>query len=237
MRKPRFSGTLIGNKYPFFLNNSNLKESFYLYQVTTPKMLSDFTPLLTLTKVGEKTVKGQFCATEEHMNHADIISTLLRLRNKKDLAKVAAEYLETEILNREEQERNGKDVVEVYENGYDFPLFEMDNSSNTTKAVIVGLRDALRWSRYRFYPGNYVDMLVSPTQFAVLKVVKAEGDGVKLTITGVYNNTDVTLSNPLNVDLASVDFPKDVFEGKTRASELNRALRAFEWRSFDNNEY
>lgn len=162
MRKPRFSGTLIGNKYPFFLNNSNLKECFYLYQ-----MLSDFTPLLTLTKVGEKTVKDQFCATEEHMNHADIISTLLHLRNKKDLAKVAAEYLETEILNREEQERNGKDVVEVYENGYDFPLFEMDNSSNTTKAVIVGLHDALRWSRYRFYPGNYVDMLVSPTQFAV----------------------------------------------------------------------
>ena len=232
MRRPKMYGTLIGNVYPFFLDNTSMK-SYYLYQVVTPEMLSDYTPLLTFRKISERTKPAEFSANEKSMNHCDIIATLMHSR--KGINKKAIEFLDKEILTRPDDKK--KSNATFYENGYDFPLFEMDNFSNTTKALIIGLRDSLRWNQYRFQPGSYMDIMLTGTKFGLFEI-KGDKDSIWLEPRGIYEYSDVELQNPLKIDLSTLAgyYPSGKFSGEKRASEMNRALRQTEWRSFDNAE-
>lgn len=221
----RKNSNFIGYTYPFFLNNNKM-DTYYLYRIGSPEMLSDFTPLLTFSKIGEKTDKSNFCASEKYgMSSGDIIATLMKSR--KDFSTKATQYLEENILGE-----NSKAVV--FPNKMEFPLYEMDNQ--ITKTLIIGLRDNLRWAIYKFRAGNFVDILLTPTKFGVFEIIEKDG-GLTLDLRGVYKMTDVNLSNPLPVDLNKVNYPKEVFKGDKVASDMNRAIRSADWKSFDTKEF
>lgn len=229
MKRVKTRGTLIGNKYPFFLENSSMK-AYYLYQVVSPEMLSDYTPLLTFQKIGERTRPTDFSADSRGMNHCDIVATLIHSR--KGIAKRAVDYLVKDILNRDDRRKN---TTVFYENGYSFPLYELDGSNNTTKSIVIGLRDSLRWSHYRFQAGHYVDLLLTPNMFGLFEI-KGDDKEIWLEPKAVYDVMDIEMTTPLNIDLGRLEgfYPKDHFTGEKKNSEMNRALRMSEWKSFDN---
>lgn len=225
--------TLIGNQFPFYLDNSNLGNSYYHYQVVSPSMLADYTPLFTLKKVGEKTEKYHYSADAKSWNHADIISTLLKSR--KNIKTNSVNFVE-KLLSRKEGGFFEKNLnnVNVYENDNNFPLVELDNLALATRTLVVDLRDMLRWRNYKFIPGNCIDILISPDKFLVAKI-EGEGETIWLKPNAVYSTDDVNMKTPIEMDLSTLHYPKGKFEGKVRVSDLNRAIRAAEWKSFDIN--
>lgn len=232
MRRPKLTNTMIGNVYPFFLNNQALK-TYYLYQIVSPGALSDYTPLLTFQKICERTGDKDFSAVERKdycMYGADIIATLLKSR--KNIKAEAVKYLSEQILAR----GDGSWQPTLYENDVNFPVFEMDWNNSVAKALIIGLRDALRWQQYRFAPGNKIDLLLTPTKFGVFEI-KGDKEAIWLEPVGVFHNSDVEMKNPIaGVNMQELDWPKGKYVGATRASALNRVLRQTEWKSFDNAE-
>jgi hypothetical protein len=124
--------------------------------------------------------------------------------------------------------------IKVYENDNDFPLIELDNLSLATRILIVDLRDMLRWRNYKFTPGNCIDILISSDKFLVAKI-EGEGEVIWLKPEAVYSTEDVNMRTPIEMDLSTLHYPKGKFEGKVRVSDLNRAIRAAEWKSFDIN--
>jgi hypothetical protein len=68
--------------------------------------------------------------------------------------------------------------------------------------------------------------------------IKGDKDSIWLEPKGIYEYSDVELQNPLKIDLNVLAgyYPSGKFSGEKRASEMNRALRQTEWRSFDNAE-
>jgi hypothetical protein len=231
MKRPRLHNTLIGNVYPFFLNNQELKNSYYLYQVVSPSYLGDQTPLISFAKIAEKTTPRDFSAVDRggcSMYSCDLLATLLKSR--KNIRETSVKYLMENILGRGGDANS--DAPTLYENGYDFPMYELDWNNSTTKALIIGLRDALRWQLYRFAEGNQIDLLLTEKTYGVFKI-KGEKDMIWLEPIAAYQNSDVEQKEPLDVDFGKYEYPKTKFSGKSRASDMNRALRQFEWRSFD----
>ena len=220
MLKYCVNNSLIGNCYPFFLSNYNLSDSsYYLYRIISPSLSPDCIPYISLEKVSEKT------KNEPHEKGVDIISVCV---GKKVNGSKAGEFVQS-LLKREE-------VSNVVENNTKFPLIEMINSNSPQKILIVGLRDILRWKIYRFLPGRFIDVLWTPTKFVVFKIIAVDQEAIGIEPVAVYNNNDVTLSNPLNVDLTKIDYPKEKFSGKSKASDLNRTLKRIEWGSFERRE-
>lgn len=221
-RYPVKKSSLIGNYYPMFLNNSVLGSSVYLYQVSTPGLSKDLVPLISLEKVGEITRKCDFSATERSMKSIDILSTILD-RNESNIEARSIEYLE-DILKREVP------IIEKRGNE-EFPGLEMNHGNNRLQvSLIVDLRDDIRWRCYRFLPGRLVDILWSENTFAVFKI---EGDNntISLSPVALYNNTDVSMRNPIPYDFK--DYQNLTFSGNTKTSDLNRAIKRLEWMSFD----
>jgi hypothetical protein len=161
------------------------------------------------------------------MFHGDLIATLMKSRKK--MSEGAVKYLEKEVFNRPEE---SKIAQKMYNNGINFPLF--DYSTYTLRSIIIGLRDNIRWNRYRITSGKKIDMLLSPTQYGVFKI-KGDKESIWLELDGVYDNLDIEQQNPLNVDTTKVQYPKEKFFGDKKSSELNRAIRSYEWKSFENN--
>ena len=222
MLKLCVNNSLIGSCYPFFLSNNELSESsYYLYRIYSPSLSPELIPYISLEKISEKTRSN-----EPHEKGADLISVCLgkRASNEK-----ACEFVQS-ILKREEE------IVIKANTSNKFPLIEMANTNSPQKSLIVGLRDALRWRIYRFIPGRFIDVLWTPTKFVVFKINAEEQDAISLEPVAVYDNNDVNLTNPLNVNLNTIDYPKEKFSGKGKASDLNRLLKRLEWNSFERRE-
>lgn len=221
MLKYCINNSMIGNCYPFFLSNFNLSDSYYLYRIYSPSLSPDLIPYLSLEKINEKT------KNEPHEKGADIISVCLG--GKKASSSKARDFVFS-LVKKE-------NPTAVEENNNDFPLIEMIGSNVLQKTLIINLRDALRWRVYRFIPDRYIDVLWTPTKFLVFKIkgTKTETgeEALYLEPVAMYNNMDVNLSNPLNIDLSKLDTPKEIFSGKSKASDLNRYLKKLEWGSFD----
>lgn len=215
MIKYNLFNSMIGNQYPFFLNNSALKDSYYLYQILSPSLSPNCIPYISLTKISEKT------KSEPYGNDSDIIS--ICLGTKKNIEKTAPEFIES-LLKKEDPLVEG--------NNKKFPLVEMENGNNLQKSIIIGLRDALRWKSYKFTPGHFVDILWTSKDFLVFEI-KGDKETIWLEPVAAYRNTDVNLETPLFVDWSRVDYPKDKFIGVTKASDLNRIIKRIEWNSFD----
>ena len=68
---------MLGLGYPFFLNNSRLKDSYYYYEIYSPGLAEDLTPYLSLIKTGEKTI------SEPKEHGSDILA--ICIGSKKDI--------------------------------------------------------------------------------------------------------------------------------------------------------
>lgn len=208
---------MLGMGYPFFLNNSRLKDSYYYYEIYSPGLAEDLTPYLSLIKTGEKTI------SEPKEHGSDILA--ICIGSKKDIVNTGKQFVENIFMNR--------DTV-VEENGREFPLFEMREGNDLQKALIIGLRDSLRWKLYRFQAGRQLDLLYSPSEYVVFNICGDEDDTqIWFEPVAVYKLGDMEQRNPLKVDLTKLEYPREHFEKKAgKVSEINRMLKALEWKSF-----
>jgi hypothetical protein len=214
------TGTMIGYQYPFFLNNSNLSEAYYLYQITTPGLNEDLVPYISMTKISEKT------KSEPYGKDSDILSMCLGSR-KGITPESGKEFLEG-ILKKEN--------TVVKENGDKFPLVTMIPGNNMQRSIIIGLRDSLRWKNYKFVPGRYVDLLCTSKDFVVLKIC-GDREALWFEPVAAYRVNDVNLEKPLNVDWNRINYPREKFTGTSKASDINRTLKRLEWGSFDRRNF
>jgi hypothetical protein len=232
MKRPKISDTPIGKLYPFYLENKVLRDH-YLYQVVTPEMLPDYTPLLTLVKISERVHPNEkLQATKNNMYHGDLLAMMMR-GSRKDLSKKAAAFIEKSFSGKMGSHiyESSEKAPAVFENGTDFPLYEMDPFG--TRLIVCGIRDLIRKTKYQIRDGALIDILLTQDTFGVFKIVGV-GEGVKLQIQGVYNMADIARQNPLNLDLSKVvNYPKKTFTGETKNYDLFRAIRSCEWRSFE----
>lgn len=222
MTKYNLINSMIGEVYPFFLSNSNLEDSYYLYRIYSPKLSEDLIPYISLEKISEKT------KNEPYGHGTDILS--ICLGSKKNI-EVNSVKLLSELLKKESPEIKG--------NNLEFPLIKLENGNNIQKSIIIGLRDLLRWKIYKFQPGRFVDILWTPNQFIVFEIKGGdkEEDEIYLEPKGVYNNMDLNLEKPLDIDLNTIDYPKTKWSGKYKASEINRLLKKLEWESFNRSSF
>ena len=232
MGRTRLHNTMIGKVYPFFLNNTNL-QSYYLYQVNTPGISSNEVPLLSLTKLSEKTMnKGEYSMKEGDTRQYDLDVIFTIIHSRTNSFKKISDFMYRNILDRAEGVYGKADLY--YDlNEFKFPMWEVEKNNNVTRAIIVGVRDQLRWSKYRFQEGCYIDVLVTPTKFAVFKLVGDGKDQLWLEPVGVYNNYDVDMKNNLTDSLGKLNYPKVKWSGEKRASDINRVIRSMEQKSFD----
>lgn len=208
---------MLGVGYPFFLNNSNLKDSYYYYEIYSPSVdEEDLVPYLSLVKTNEKTI------SEPWGHGSDILA--MCLGSKKDITMNGTNLVNDILINRD---------TEVVENGREFPLFKMTEGSDLQKALIIGLRDALRWKSYRFQAGRQLDLLYTSTEYVVFDICGDDNE-IWFEPKGVYKLDDVNQVNPLKVgDLTKLEYPKEHFERKSnKISEINRMLKVLEWKSF-----
>lgn len=223
MIKLNLVNSMIGNYYPFFLSNEHLNDSYYLYRLISPSLNPECIPYLSLEKISEKTKNKQ-----PNGNNIDVLS--ICLGNRKNLSERAAEMV-SNIIKRNEK----VDVVVDKNKDGEFPLIEMEQTNNIQKALIIGLRDALRWKLYKFLPGNYIDVLWTPTKFIVFEI-KGSEDNLWIEPVGMYNNSDMNLTNPIKIDLSKIEYPTTKVSGKNKASDLNRMIKTLEWSSFTRKE-
>lgn len=228
----RAKSVMLGKYYPFFLNSRDLS-TWYLYRISSTGMSDGFYPMVSLLKVGEKTGPKDFQVRDINksgMCSVDIISTII---GKKDSNDEAIKFFREQIIEGIEGSHNQqlkKFDPEVVQGKFEFPSWEIDPYSDNylTKLVIIELRDKLRWSKFKFYPGNFIDILVSPTQFGVLEIM-GDKDSIWLEPRGLYFNSDPGMSEKLGGEF---NYPKEKFTGESKASAMNRALRKAEWKSF-----
>lgn len=216
---------MLGNVYPFFLNNKNMK-SYYLYEITTPSLSPNYIPYLSLKKVGERVRPGK----EELMSEdGDILLAV----NKK-LPEGNFEDISVDLVS--EYFKKFEDFPVIDANGLKFPLIEMQEGTNIQRSLIIGLRDSLRWSKYMFIPGHFVDILWTPTTFVKFEI-KGDSSDIWIEPVGVYKNTDLEMQNPLDVNLDTLDYPRQKWSRETKKiSIFNIDLKILEWKSFDRKE-
>lgn len=215
------SNNLIGKVYPFFLDNNKLS-SYYLYQIISPKLSSDLIPFFTITKISERTEKGEPYGSDDN-----IISVINQ--NKKMSANDNRVFVE-DLLK--------KDVPYVEPNEKNFPLIELESGINLQKSLIVSLRDLLRWNKYKFAEGKKIDVLVAPDKFLICNI-RTNNDTIWLEPENLYSVMDPNMSNPLDlsVNKISVSSITKKFSGKNRISELNRAIKRYEYNNVAFNFY
>lgn len=211
----------LGNYYPFFLNNYSLTDQHYLYQLYSPGMSKDFNPYLSMIKVSEKTHYGN--PGKEN----DILRVCAGKDEKNDTKIPPLEFLESIFK---------KDGINVEQNGKKFPLIELKEgpeheSLEIPRNLITSLKDALRWKYYRFYPGRYVDILWTPTEFALFKI-GGDSENIWFEPVGMYETRDVMLADPIELKyykLQTYKWPKN----SVKATDLNRFVKKLEWSAFD----
>lgn len=229
----RISDVMIGRNYTFYLENSEM-ENFYLYQIQSPKLNDDLKVLLTLEKVGEHTEKGSgdFCVLSPNhgMQSIDVLATILK--SKADIKNRSKELVGSLLSSGGKRGKLGS--IPLYDNGKNgFPMWEASFSGTLTKTLIINLRDSLRWNKYKFIDGNFIDILWTPTQHVLFKI-KEENQTLFIEPIGLFNNTDIYHKNPINkLNINDLYYPKEGWSGPKRASDLNRAIKLMEWKSFD----
>lgn len=222
--------SLLGNYYPLFLDNSNkMSESVYLCQLSSPELSKNCIPAITLEKVAEITRKSDLSVGEKsmNMNSMDILSTALGKKGDTYIEEVVLDYFSKIFV--------GKNETVIYSRGKNnFPGIEMRYDNNIQKNLIVNIRSANRWNNYKFLAGRYVDVLYDKNRFFLCKLLSSNNeDTIWLEPQGLYKNSDITLSNPINGNYTLSIFGKK-FSGKNKTLAMNKEIKFLEWKSFDN---
>lgn len=219
MEKFCLTNSLIGDYFNFYLSNTDSDESrgrggCLTYQMISPGLAEDHTPLIGLYLVSSTGDEGS----------KNLLTFLVKPRDRKagmtmDEAKI---YLE-EMLNREDPE------VQMYKD-YLMPMVKMKQDAGIQKSMIINLRDAIRWRRYRFQAGAWIDILWTGNRYAIFDIVGDDNE-VWLEPRGLYNSSDPGRINNLGIKTIN-NWPREKFSGKNKASDMNRAIKKFEWGAF-----
>lgn len=212
----------LGNYYPFFLNNYNLTDQHYLYQIYSPGLSENLNPYISMIKVSEKTYYGTIG------KETDILKLCIDRPKKDEPKQTPLEYLENMFKD--------KGVSVVKGNNKAFPMIELietkeHESLEIPKTLVINLRDTMRWKFYRFYQDRFVDILWTPKEFALFQI-KLDDEFLYLEPKGLYDNRDVLMQDPIklpNYRFHSYKWPKD----SVKATDLNRFVRKLEWYAFD----
>lgn len=212
----------LGNYYPFFLNNSGTKEH-YLYQLYSPKLNENLVPVVSLTKVSERTLKG----TPEGSD-LDIVRICL---GKRDITEAEAASFIENLVRKDWEGGVG------FDEGSDrlpFVEYTIAPTQINQKLLITSLRDALRWKTYRFYPGKVVDILWTRNEFTLFEICEDETHYYLKHLGVIFKNTDTGLTNPVELDLGDNFISARWDKNKTtRAIEINKYLKVLDWASFN----
>lgn len=230
---------MIGNIYPFYLNNSfetveNQDKEYLLYQISSPSLSPNLVPYITFSKIGERTsqpLKPKDKAMKHRLYSNDgIIFAYCNKGTNKDLEELGFEFV-TESLKKFEV------IPEVVKNGRNFPLIELQPGCNIQKNLLISLRNSLRWTKYKFSAGCFIDILWTPTTFIKFKIC-GDNDVIWLEPEAAYKLTDVEMANPLPVKMSTINYPKVKYsKDRVKISEFNTAIRLLEWKSFDRQEF
>lgn len=213
------SYNLLGKNVPFFLNNANLAESHYLYQVYSPSITDDLTPTLSLTKVSENTLAHPVNSTAG--NDLDIVAVCT---GSKANEKSALNFISTSV-------KLNDGVIAVGQGDDKLPYILADVTNSGIKSYIIGLRDALRWKNYRFIPGRFIDILWTENEFIVFEIC-GDKNSMWLVARAAYKTNDTALQDPLNVDLSGITIDTKWSKAPGKVSEMNRAIKQIEWGCF-----
>ena len=227
------TATLLGRDYTFFLSNENsLGEFYYSYQIYSPGLSDSGMPLVSLTKITEKTgktikwtEKGVKSELQPSGNGSDILHYLIGPGKEK---KQYVSFLKTVLR---------KEGINIFPNGNEFPNLEMifGDRGSLQKSVIICLRDLNRWKNFRFLPGKQIDLLYSPTEFIVFEFKENSEKELYIEPIAAYKNYDTEMKNPLKVDFSRIKYPNGSWS-KDKFSEMNTAFKLFEWESFTKRE-
>lgn len=191
----RDSSSLLGRYYPFFTTNTELGDSGYIFQVTTPGYnKKTLKPYFSLSKVAERTPK-KFESDETEVIYLTFPEEFKEgLKNEKgfiDKKKVVWEEQVKRLIG------SSTKVVPSEEAGK-FPLLEYSGGHDNQAQInlIVNLRNNLRWKTQRISKGNKIDVLWTKNQFAVFEI-DGDNENYWLKPVGLYKNNDLMLMRNL----------------------------------------
>lgn len=216
------TNNLLGRVFPFFISNKTLGNSYFIYQLVSPKVSKNCIPFVSLKKISER------IPNDGGSDRGDDLITLASGINQPDKNKAKVENWFRKGFNY---------FPEVFEQeGTDFPMFEMDPlSQSTQRSLVVLLRDAVRWNRHRFFDGRLEDVLVDPEHFVTMRISNKDGM-ISLKPENMYHVLDCNLKNPMPIDL-SLNFGDVLQPGKDigagHCSTICQAIKKFEMGSFD----
>lgn len=216
----RATNYLLGRKYPFFMSNGvELSEKFYVYSVYSPGVDENLNPYVSLTKISEK---SEFNLSGKGKD-TDIISTIMYPKKVENFVEYA-----TDLMKREGYAFDKPDTTT------DFPKLKTEGNSNyCVKSMIVNLRNNLRYSNYRLYPGKKVDILWGPDTFVVCKIVEDE-NSIWLEPENMYKNVDAAMIHPLEHKLTAEDINIKVDKSQPKIpATLLYSIKSLEKMSFD----
>lgn len=215
------SYNLIGRQIPFYLNNINLGEQYYLYQICSPSYNENLDPYVAITKISEKTTRPEAPVGKD----TDILAVCIG--NRRIGKEKGVEFL-NDLLKKE-----NPNVVAAEADGA-FPMIVL-TGSNLVKNLVISLRHANRVKNYRFWGGRYIDVLYTPTEFITLKICENKSQ-LWFEPAGVYRISDIGMRNPLPIDLSSLEYDKTKFEKSLGVakftSDMLFSIKIMEWNSF-----
>lgn len=212
------SNSILGRYYPFFLNNADLKDTHYLYQLYSPKVDEEFTPYVTLTKVSEK--PGPKFPSGSDLDILKVCTNKDKLTEKEGM-----DFL-TGVVRRD-----WGNITYTSGSGM-LPMVEWSDNQTNQRLLITTLRDCLRWRNYKFTSGRYVDLLWTRDEFTVFEIEENETHFWLKPLNVLYKNTDTNLSNPIQYNVSENGFVHNKWEKPYRGGELSKHLRNLEWTSF-----
>lgn len=235
------NSNMIGNIYPFYINNSTMSE-YYVYQITSPSLSDELIPYITFDKIGEK-VPGSYVELElANINSKNLYSdSVKRCLKYKFTSGDIFKYCNRKVKNIEEAGysfvyeslKTEPQVPEIKKNGENFPLIEMQNGTVLQKKVLIALRNSLRWIKYNFNPGNFIDILWTPKTFIKFEICGDENE-IYIKPVNAYKLTDFDMKNPLSININSINYPKNKWtKEQIKSGEFNSDIRQLEWKSFD----
>ena len=191
----RDSSTLLGRYFPFFTTNTELGDSGYIFQITTPGYnKKSLKPYISLSKVAERTNR------KNESDETDVIYLTFPEEFKDSLKNDKGIVDKKKIVWEEQVKRLVGSSVKVVpsEEPGKFPMIEYSGGYDNQAQVnlIVNLRNNLRWKTQRISKGNKIDVLWTKDKFAVFEI-DGDNEFYWLKPVGLYKNNDLMLMRNL----------------------------------------
>lgn len=211
--------SILNKNFTFFMTNEFGVKNYYMYKLVSPALSPDFIPYCSLRKVSERTTAGTATGAD-----IDLLQELRGDKERKKTIENAQTYLER-LLERD------KPIIDQPKTENEIPYIEMENIQ-TVRNMIITLRDAVRWKKYRFQPGKFIDILWTQNTYLIAKIMGDEKE-IWLEPVAIYRNDDPEMTNEIKTQALPAKLLKGQrFTGDKRASDLNREIKYLEWEAW-----